>query len=277
MKTEEIQKFLSEIYKRHSDAYSIMHRKDNPNYGNGIMVLKEIEETGNLLLGRIPELESWVSEYESDRCHLWIRHLLERGYDDVKKFKEWSGYSTSPSEPSLNGMESWNKIEKVYKGPLDIRFSAALQAAYRAACAFHPVGFRHEGKCNEGLLCLGCDDDEWRWKEQCLETFGLPNNIFWNSKLHQQFLEEIRECVVEVPKEWMYKAETFEPCLTKIGGSTPFQWTTELIFRVHYYQLGLFNCSDPHTIHKTLRKYLPGLQERVKEDIRMCQVIREMY
>lgn len=274
MKTEEVHTWMKDVSEKESAIFGIMNYERVPKYGNVVYAMEQVVLLGNQILGSISGLQSWVSSYNPNK--LWFESLFKHVCYSVDNLQSWMAYH-EPSPPYLESMKDWSRIEKIYTGMLDIRYAVAVKTAYNVAVKSRTIPFRHEGPCWGGLVCMACEEDEWKWHEECLKEVDLPNNVFWNKALRPVFLKEMKSVVI-APSEWTYSGSKKTQYTREYKQkSTPFQCAVDLTYCVsgwiqHYYS----NTSDLD-IYEWLHENLPTLEERVKIDINHAEDILAMF
>jgi hypothetical protein len=253
-----------------------MTNQTHPNYGNGVLAIAECERIAKELLERLPSIEAWMAEYAANRRRLWLLSMLEIGTGIVQGYSSHSIWRNLVA-PTLSPLSSWSRIEAVYKGPLDVRYSAALENSYAVAKRLREIPERHEGPCTGGFVCFGCEDDEWRWSQTVHREADMPLNIFWRPHLQSQFLGEILGLEWEVPENWSFPSgEPSRQWIWKPTGRTPFQYARELVQNAasRWY---IWIKTDEYEIYKGLLKLVPGLREDIPKILSACQEVRAMY
>jgi hypothetical protein len=274
MKTEEVHTLFERLRKDTRTIYDSMHWKDVPNYGNVVITMNQVLTLGNDVLPLLSGLQSWVDSYNIN--HLWIERLFKQGCKSVKEYKTWGAYFL-PKPPSLEEMKDWSHVETLYKGSFDIQYIHAVQAAYNVAVKSRTVPYKHTDECLGGLICIRCEDLEWKWHKECLEEADMPNNPFWNETLQTQFLEELRTIAV-APEGWVYQVSSTNTKPREYKeSSTPFQRAVEVSFYVSDWSCYYSKYTTDYDLFVWLSENLPTLEQRIRSDMDRADDILAMF
>jgi len=276
MKTEEIHAWFQDTRKKENTIFGTMNYERVSNYGNVVYTMEQVLLLGNHILNSLSGLQTWVSSYNPNI--LWIESLFKHGCNTVDNRTSWMAYH-EPKPPCLEHMKDWSFVENenVYTGPLDICYSVAIQKAHTVAVKSRTIPIRHEGKCWGGLVCMACEDDEWKWHDECLKEADMPNNVFWNKELRDTFLEEMKSIAI-APPEWTYAKPTKQQKPRDYEQkSTPFQCAVDLTYHVSNWVQRYYKNTTDLELYEWLHENLPTLEERVKADMDRAEDILAMF
>ncbi len=268
----------------HEMVRSMTHH-DHPHYGNGVRAIAECERIANELLAQMPALEAWMAEYAANRKRLWLRSMLEIGTGVVQGYTSHSIWRNLTA-PTLGPLSDWSRIVDAYRGPLDVRYSDALENSYAVAKRMREIPERHEGPCTGGLVCFGCEDDEWRWSEIVHREADMPTNIFWRPQLQTDaFMQDILESEGwEVPEGWCFASTGLvgsppRQWVWKPTGRTPFQYARELVDHAdsRWYILLRQTQPDEYAVYKALLGIMGGLRDDISAILAACEEVLDMY
>jgi hypothetical protein len=272
--TMDIHTWFKDACQKASIIYDTMNYKTSPTYGNVVFAMEQIGLLGHHMLASLADLQTWVSSYKKDR--LWFEYVFKKACSSVEYYKSYGPYDMPP-KPDMEFMREWSRVEQLYKGPLDIRFDVAVQAAYNVAAKSRKTPYRHEGEHMGGLFCIYCEDDEWKWQQECLKEADMPNNVFWNKTLQPAFLEEMKDNVT-APSDWCYPlVEKKDNEMKYEMKSTPFQCAVHLTYHVSKWLPFYSRHTTDLELYEWLSKHLPTLEAKIQEDMDRAEDILTMF
>ncbi len=288
----DVQHYLQSARLQAEKIEAIMHNQNHPRYGETLHAVKETEVFLIKLKEMISALNAWKTEYEANRCRLWIIHSLKKGEQLLQRYKHsWTSLHHIPT-PNMSLLNEWLPVETVV-GELnigiDVRLTSAFNVVYEAVCKISQGGFKkHGGKCLGGLVCILCDGDECDFVNECFRTVNetLVRNIFWNKDLQHSFLEYLERNnlwnSIAPPAEWRVPEIHLNCYIDYSQCRTPFQYAKQLTSNVKdVWSAKVYNWKEgvlgDFLKYQELCRLLPNISQHLDADIEMCREIREMF
>lgn len=216
-------------------------------------ILETVDEALNYLEIFTPILRNWLNIYlEKHRGKLWLYYGLKKGTYLTDYWKQ--------GETNMDVLQKqWPFlfIKREYKG-FDIDLKGAQNEILRQRNRQNTTNPNytpfHSDGCPGGCSCWMLDDMEQWYSEERAEI-EASNNIFFNTKLQEEFYTLVLNDLDELKEQWSTwipdrtTIKVYDNTLPINHGETHIKLITELIKCDFYYSsiFGMFNYSDIFT------------------------------